>query len=82
MLTFDNFHDDYYLTRPQASELAKSLGLHVSPQTLAKLHCVSSEGPPTVRFGRKARIRCGDFRAWLEARISPARRSTSEHPVR
>jgi hypothetical protein len=74
--------DDYLMSREQAEALSRAVGLPVAKQYLAKLHCVSSDGPPTVHFGRKARLHVGDFKRWLHDRMSTPRRSTSESDAR
>jgi hypothetical protein len=74
--------DDYLMSRAQAEALSRAVGLPVAKHYLAKLHCVSSNGPPTVHFGRKARLRVGDFKRWLNDRMSAPRRSTSEADAR
>jgi hypothetical protein len=56
----------------------KAMGLPVAAQTLAKLHCISSNGPPTLKFGRLVRLRVGEFKAWLIGRTSAPRKSTSD----
>ena len=70
--------DDYLMSRGEAEALSRALGLPIAKQYLAKLHCVSSDGPPTVHFGRYARLHVGDFKQWLRGRMSVPRRSTSE----
>lgn len=70
--------DDYLMSRREAAALSRAMGRPVAGQYLAKLHCISSEGPPTVKFGRQARLRVGDFKAWLLKRTSAPHRSTSE----
>ncbi len=69
---------DLFVSRVEAAALSRAMGLPVSAKTLSKLFCVSSDGPPTVKFGRRARLRVGDFRAWLLSRTSAPLRSTSE----
>jgi hypothetical protein len=69
---------DYLMSRREAGALSRALGLPVAPQYLAKLHCVRSDGPPTIRFGRRARIRVSDFKEWLQSRTSAPRLSSSE----
>jgi hypothetical protein len=71
--------DDYLMNRKEASRLSKAMGLPVAAQTLAKLHCISSNGPPTLKFGRLVRLRVGEFKAWLIGRTSAPRKSTSDH---
>jgi hypothetical protein len=70
--------DDYFMSRIEAEALSRAMGRPTAARTLSKLHCVSSEGPPTVKFGRRARIRVADFKMWLLDRTSAPRRSTSE----
>ncbi len=70
--------DDYHMSRQEAEALSKAMGFPVAAQYLAKLHCVSSDGPLTVHFGRKARLPVGSFKDWLRSRMSAPRRSTSE----
>lgn len=69
--------DDYLMSRREAAALSRAMGLPVAEQYLAKLHCVSSEGPLTVHFGRQARLRVRDFKLWLLGRASAPRCSTS-----
>jgi hypothetical protein len=70
--------DDYLMSRREAAALSVAFGRPVAAGYLAKLFCVSTHGPLTVRFGRRARIRVADFKAWLDSRTSAPRRSTSE----
>jgi hypothetical protein len=70
--------DDYFASRAEAAALSRALGTPVASKTLAKMFCVCSNGPLTRKFGRRARIRVGDFKRWLADRTSPARRSSSE----
>jgi hypothetical protein len=70
--------DSYLMSRAEAAALSRAMGLPVARQTLNKLHSVSSDGPPTIKFGRRARIRVGDFKQWLTNRTSGPRRSTSQ----
>lgn len=70
--------NDYLMSRPEPEALSRALGLPVAKQYLAKLYCVSSDGPPTIHFGRKVRLPVAGFKQWLTDRMSPPRRSTSE----
>jgi hypothetical protein len=70
--------DDYLMSRAEAAALSRALGMPIASKTLAKMFCVCSNGPLTRKFGRRARIRVGDFKRWLADRTSPARRSSSE----
>jgi hypothetical protein len=49
-----------------------------SPKTLAKLACVSSEGPPFRLAGRFPLYPISGLDAWALAKIGPLVRSTSE----
>jgi hypothetical protein len=73
-----NLPNEYFMSRNEASEYSKAMGCPVAKATLAKLYCVSSEGPPVVHFGRKVRYRVGPFRDWLLGKLSAPRRSTSD----
>ena len=73
-----NFPDDYLMSREEASLYSHALGCPIAKSTLAKIYCISSDGPPVIHFGRKVRYRVADFRAWLLGRLSAPRRSTSQ----
>jgi hypothetical protein len=53
-------------------------GIPCSPRTLAKLACVSSEGPEMHYMGRIPLYTVEALDRYAERRIGPARRSTSE----
>lgn len=40
----------------------------LAPATLAKIRCVSNDGPPFMRLGRKIVYARADLDAWLDAR--------------
>ena len=67
------------LRRTEAAEyVTKTYGLPCSPKTLAKLACVSSEGPPFRMAGRFPLYPTSGLDAWARAKIGPLIRSTSE----
>lgn len=47
-------------------DAAAYIGL--APATLAKIRCISNDGPPFIRLGRKIMYRQSDLDAWLDAR--------------
>jgi hypothetical protein len=42
--------------------------VNLAPATLAKIRCVSNDGPQFIRLGRKILYRKSDLDLWLEAR--------------
>jgi hypothetical protein len=58
--------------------VSESYGMPCSPKTLAKLACVSSEGPPFRMAGRIPLYPTSGLDAWALAKIGPLVRSTSE----
>lgn len=66
-----------YLSRLEAAEYLTGKGLPVSKGTLAKWATVGG-GPTYYRFGNRAVYRPSDLDLWAQAKLSPARRSTSE----
>ena len=67
------------LRRTEAARyVTETYGFPCSPKTLAKLACVSSEGPPFRRVGRIPLYAVSDLDAWAERKIGPLVRSTSE----
>jgi hypothetical protein len=61
-----------------AKYVMETYGFPCSPKTLAKLACVSSEGPPFRRAGRIPLYPTSGLDAWALAKIGPLIRSTSE----
>jgi hypothetical protein len=61
-----------------ARYVTKTYGLPCSPKTLAKLACVSSEGPPCRLAGRFPLYPVSGLDAWAQKKIGPLVRSTSE----
>ncbi len=69
----------HYRNRKEASEYIKEKGLDISPKTLAKFATVGG-GPKFQRFKRRVVYTTEFLDEWLEERLSPPVRSTSEFP--
>jgi hypothetical protein len=70
--------DERHLRRKEAAKyVVETYNLPCSPKTLAKLACVSSEGPP-FRAGRFPLYPVSGLDAWAQKKIGPLVRSTSE----
>jgi hypothetical protein len=70
---------DRLLRRTEAaSYVTSTYGIPCSPKTLAKLACVSSDGPPFRLAGRFPLYPTSGLDAWARAKIGPLVRSTSE----
>jgi hypothetical protein len=70
---------DRLLRRTEAAKyVTETYGIPCSPKTLAKLACVSSEGPPFRLAGRFPLYPTSGLDAWSRAKIGPLVRSTSE----
>ena len=68
-----------YLRRVEAATyIVETYRVPCSPKTLAKLACVSSEGPPFRLAGRFPLYPISGLDAWALAKIGPLVRSTSE----
>ena len=66
------------LRRAQAAKyVVDTYNVPCSPKTLAKLACVSSEGPP-FHAGRFPLYPISGLDAWAKKKIGPLVRSTSE----
>jgi hypothetical protein len=65
-----------------AKYVTDTFGLPCSPKTLAKLACVSSEGPPFHKAGPYPLYPTDGLDAWALKKIGPRVRSTSELPAR
>jgi len=65
-----------YLSRTEASEYLRDLGLAVAPSTLAKLAVIGG-GPPYVKFMSRALYEPRDLHEWAASKISRKRRTTS-----
>jgi hypothetical protein len=67
------------LRRSEAAKyIEETYGIPCAPKTLAKLACVSSEGPPFRMAGRIPLYPKPGLDAWAQAKIGPLVRSTSE----
>ena len=53
-------------------------GIVVQPSTLAKWHCLRSDGPAAYHAGRTPLYPRAELDAWAIRRLGPLRRSTSE----
>jgi hypothetical protein len=62
-----------------ANYVTNTYGIPCSPKTLAKLACVSSDGPPFRMAGRTPLYPKPGLDAWAQNKIGPLVRSTSEH---
>jgi hypothetical protein len=70
---------DRLLRRVDAARyVTETYGFPCSPKTLAKLACVSSEGPPFCKAGRIPLYPQPGLDAWAQSKIGPLVRSTSE----
>jgi hypothetical protein len=67
------------LRRSEAAKyVTETYGFPCSPKTLAKIACVSSDGPPFRLAGRFPLYPTSGLDAWAQAKIGPLVRSTSE----
>ena len=70
-----------YLRRKEAARyVVETYNVPCSPRTLAKLACISSEGPPFRKAGRFPLYPISGLDAWALAKFGPLVRSTSELP--
>jgi hypothetical protein len=70
---------DRLLRRTEAAQyVTATYGIPCSPKTLAKLACVSSEGPPFRMAGRFPLYPTSGLDTWAQSKIGPLVRSTSE----
>jgi hypothetical protein len=71
------------LRRTEAAKyVTDTYGLPCSPRTLAKLACVSSQGPPFHKAGPFPLYPIDGLDTWAQSKIGPLVRSTSELPRR
>lgn len=61
-----------------ASYVTDTYGIPCSPKTLAKLACVSSDGPPFRLAGRFPLYPISGLDVWARGKIGPLVRSTSD----
>jgi hypothetical protein len=72
-------NEDRLLRRTEAAKyVTDTFGLPCSPKTLAKLACVSSEGPPFRLAGRTPLYPIFGLNNWAQSKIGPLVRCTSE----
>ena len=70
---------DRLLRRVEAAKyVVETYNVPCSPKTLAKLACVSSEGPPFRLAGRYPLYPIAGLDAWAQKKIGPLIHSTSE----
>ena len=70
---------DRLLRRTEAATyITETYGFPCSPKTLAKLACVSSDGPPFRLAGRFPLYSTKNLDSWAQNKIGPLVRSTSE----
>jgi hypothetical protein len=70
---------DRLLRRTEAAKyVTETYGFPCSPKTLAKLACVSSEGPPFRKAGPYPLYPISSLDTWAQSKIGPLIRSTSE----
>lgn len=68
-----------HLRRAEAAKYVRETHNYpCSPKTLAKLACVSSEGPPFRLAGRFPLYPVSGLDAWVRSKIGPLVHSTSE----
>jgi hypothetical protein len=76
---FDYARPERLLRRSEAARyVVENYGIPVAAKTLAKLACVSSEGPPFRLAGRFPLYPVAGLDAWAQKKIGPLVRSTSE----
>jgi hypothetical protein len=67
------------LRRTEAAQyVTDTYGIPCSPKTLAKIACISSDGPPFRLAGRFPLYPVAGLDAWARSKIGPLVRSTSE----
>jgi hypothetical protein len=70
---------DRLLRRTDAAKyVADTYGIPCSPKTLAKIACVSSDGPPFRLAGRTPLYPTSGLDEWAQNKLGPLVRSTSE----
>jgi len=67
------------LRRSEAARYLRDVhGIPVQPATLAKWHCLRSDGPPAYHAGRVPLYPLDELDAWAIRRLGPLRSSTSD----
>ena len=75
----DSTNRERHLRRADAAKyVTAEYGIPCSPKTLAKLACVSSEGPPFRLAGRFPLYPTSGLDMWAQSKIGPLVRSTSD----
>ena len=70
---------DRLLRRTEAAQyITAKFGIPCSPKTLAKIACISADGPPFRLAGRFPLYPTAGLDAWAQSKIGPLVRSTSE----
>ena len=76
----DSAGADRLMRRKEAAKyITDTYGFPCSPNTLAKLACISSDGPRFRMAGRIPLYPQHELDAWARRKIGPLVRSTSEH---
>ena len=79
LMSDNNTGSDRLLRRTEAAKyITQTYSIPCSPKTLAKLACISSDGPPFRLAGRFPLYPISGLDAWAESKIGPLVRSTSE----
>ena len=74
---------DRLLRRTEAAKyVTDTYGIPCCPKTLAKLACVSSDGPPLHKAGPYPLYPIDGLDTWAQKKIGPLVRSTSERQRR
>jgi len=72
-------HSERLLRRAEAAKyVVETYNVPCSPKTLAKIACISSEGPPFRLAGRFPLYPVSGLDTWAQKKIGPLVRSTSE----
>ena len=75
----DTPEEERFLRRSEAAKyVVDKYNMPCSPKTLAKLACVSSDGPPFRLAGRFPLYPVSGLDAWAQGKIGPLIRSTSQ----
>jgi hypothetical protein len=68
-----------YVRRTEAATyIVQTYNIPCSPKTLAKIACVSSDGPPFRKAGRFPLYPISGLDAWAQSKLGPLVRSTSK----
>jgi hypothetical protein len=78
MMVTETANAKRYLRRRAAGEYLKAKYGFGAGSTLAKIACVSSDGPPFRKVGRMVLYAIEDLDNWADDRLSAPHRSTSD----